>query len=241
MDNNIIVKELNGNYIVQKSRTLLTASDIEYTTNQLKMIDTYLSCINSRDSDNDTIIFPLKEYENLVGIKKMKTREVATWLQTLSTLAITIYGDDGNEIDVLPLFSRLSTKVDSSSGERLVYLKCNEEAKPYFFNLEDKGYVSYKLSNVTSMKSKHSIHLYQYLKANIYRHKWSISLCNLKESVFHLESDMYQDNFKYFRVKILDKAIEEINLKTDIDVKYEAVAPSGKVQDIKFTVSEKQQ
>lgn len=241
MDKNIIVKELNGNYIVQKSRTLLSASDIEYTTNQLKIIDTYLSCINSRNPDDDTIIFPLKEYEKLVGIKKMETRKVAAWLQTLSTLAITIYGDDGNELDVLPLFSRLSTKVDSSSGERLVYLKCNKEAKPYLFNLEDNGYVSYRLSNVISMKSKHSIHLYQYLKANVYRCKWYISLSNLKEMVLHIKSDSYQNNFKDFRVNVLDKAIEEINRETDIDVKYEAVTLGGKVQDIKFIVSEKQQ
>ena len=239
MDDNIVVKELNGNYIVQKSRALLSASDIDYTANQLKMIDTYLSCINSRDPENDTIVFPLKEYEKLMGVKRMRTHEVAAWLKTLSTLAITVYGNDDYEMNIFPLFSQLSTKIDSSSGERLVYLKCNSMAKPYFFNIEDKGYVSYRLSNVTSMKSKHSIHLYQYLKANVYRHKWRISLGNLKEMVLHIEPDSYQDNFKDFRVNILDKAVEEINRETDIKVKYKAITPAGKVSKIEFVVNEK--
>lgn len=236
MNTDIMLKPLNKDYMVQKSRPLLLASDMNYTVNQLKLIDTYLSCINSHDPNNDTIVFSLHDYENLLGLKRIKTNEIVSCLRALSSLVITLCGDNECDLVMIPLFSKLSTKLDNISGERVICLKCNSEAKPYFFSVEEKGYVSYKLGNITSMKSKHSIYLYQYLKSNVFRSKWCVPLDVLKESALHLKATMYQNNFKDFRKNILDKAINEVNCNTDIDVEYCTVTSGNKVTGIEFIV-----
>ena len=239
MNDNIAPRRLDENHIVQKSRPLLNAKDGEYTVNQLKLLDTYLACVNSHNPDNDVIAFSLNEYAGITDVDKIKFKDAERCLDLLGDIKVQIYDDVRYKTVMIPLFSKLATQIDDKTGEWIIYLKCNEEAKPYFFNIEEKTYVSYRLGNIILMKSKHSIHLYQYLKDNAFRVKWETPLDVVKELAFHVESDMYQKDFSKFRNKILDKAIEEVNLKTDIHVEYKAITSKGKVIAIEFTVTDR--
>ena len=46
-------------------------------------------------------------------------------------------------------------------------------------------------------------------------------------------------NFKDFRIRVLDKAVEEINYYTDITVNYEPITKGRKVVSVKFTIRTK--
>ena len=54
---------LSKNYIVSKSRPLLSLSKSELSLYELKVLDTYLSRINSRNPDERTVIFDKGEFE----------------------------------------------------------------------------------------------------------------------------------------------------------------------------------
>ena len=238
MENNITPKQLNENFIVQKSRPLLNAKDGKYSVNQLKLLDTYLACINSHTPDSDVITFSLREYAGLTDTERINQKDAEKCLSGLRNIEISIYDDNGTVTEI-PLFSKRTLFAPNEQGEYIIQLKCNEEAKPYFFNIEDKTYVSYRLGNIILMKSKHSIHLYQYLKDNAFRIKWEVPLETVKETAFHMEPTIYQKNFSVFRNKILDKAVNEINHRTDIQVEYKTITVKGKVTAIEFTVTDR--
>ena len=60
-----IVNELDENNIVEKSDPLFYMKGIPFTLGELKLIDVYLSRINSSDDTRRTVVFTKEEYEQL--------------------------------------------------------------------------------------------------------------------------------------------------------------------------------
>jgi Protein involved in initiation of plasmid replication len=232
-----ILNGICGDHIVQKSRPLIMASDIPYTLGQLKVLDTYLSRINSHDPESTVVEFELKEYEQLLGVEKINKSSLIKSLSEIIKIQTTV-PYDGNEDGVLVcnLFDGATLSTDKETGVTKVRLKCSELAKCLFFNIESLGYVKYSLKNTIMMKSSYSILLYQYLKDNAFRRNWEIDLTTLNNNILHISSSYYLRNFQKMNQKILTPIIEEINTKTDIRVKYDKVYTKGKVTSIAFHV-----
>ena len=68
---------------------------------------------------------------------------------------------------------------------------------------------------------------------NRFRSSWDISLAELRQSVFRCGVERYSE-YKYFKRDILDKAISEVNEKTDLTFAYEPVRVGRKITKIKF-------
>lgn len=228
---------LNSNHIVQKSRPLLLATDINYTIGQFKVLDTYMSCINSHNPDETIVSFKVSEYENMLGVSRLRTEELQKSLSDLIKLQVTVPFEESEDgFLVCNLFDSAGVKRDEITDEKYIYLKCSETAKPLFFNLDQIGYVRYQLRNVITMKSLYSIYLYQYLKDNTFRSSWKIQVDSLMKDVFRVKTSRYKKDFNRFRTKVLGVAVDEINTKTDISVKCEEVITSGKVTSVVFRV-----
>lgn len=212
------MSSLKENMMVEKSRFLLGMKAPNYEIGELKVLDTYLARINARDPETKLVKFTKAEFEQLMGLKQIKPHLLKKNTQSLLGKVVTIpYGKKGWE--QYTLFTHARCDQDEETLEWTVELGCNEKLEPIFFNIESAGYLRYRLQNVINLTSRYSVLLYLYLKDNMFRTPFELSLKEFKERL-DITAPRY-DGFKYLRAEILDKAIGEINEKTDIDVSYE--------------------
>jgi plasmid replication initiation protein len=87
------------------------------------------------------------------------------------------------------------------------------------------------------MNSKYSIRLYEIFKSYLHLSYHEFEIEELKEILFTTN----YINFKDFRVKVLEKALSEINEYTDIEVTYKAIRKGrgGKVSSVLFQFKNK--
>lgn len=235
MNKTINMKELNSKNTVSKSRLLLLALDNPYSIGQIKLIDTYISCINPLDKERTLVRFPLKEYEHLIGIKRMEIKSLQNNLSGLLKTQITIplKSAEGDFI-VCRLFDKAICYKEPMTNSWFIELNCDESAKRLFFNIEKFGYIRYNLENTMAMKSKYSISLYQYLKADCFRINWKVEIDRLRGSILHCDAQNYKNHFSDFNEKVLKPSVNEINKKSDLMVEYSTIFSSGRVIEIGF-------
>lgn len=224
---------LSGNHIVQKSRPLLLMKSVDFNLGELKILDTYLSRINSHDEDSRAVSFTKHEYEMLMGITETRIETLKKYTKSmLSKIAeVPLDGDNFSQIN---LFCK-SDFIKDETGQWRITLICSDAAKKIFFNIEELGYIRYRLKNVINLTSKYSVLLYFYLVDNHFRGSWTINLTDLREKILFCHNEYYKQ-FKNFNKEILKKCMAEINKMTDVNVEYTTVKSGRTVTAIKFDV-----
>ena len=122
------------------------------------------------------------------------------------------------------------------NGLWTITLTCTPSAREYVFNIENLGYLRYRLRNIVELKSRYSYILFMYLENNRdFRKSWEVSLNELKERLGCTSTTTY-NKFKYFNDLILKKCHQEINEKTDCKFDYEPVKRGRVIVAIRFTI-----
>ena len=85
-----------------------------------------------------------------------------------------------------------------------VKLECTQKAMKYFFNIENLGYLRYKLRCITSLTSRYTYIMFIYLEANRFRKSWDVPLDELKQILDCDKEETYKA-FKRFNDLILKK------------------------------------
>ena len=133
----------------------------------------------------------------------------------------------------IALFEIAVVKKDNY-GMWQVELMCTESAQKYIFNIEELGYLRYRLKCIINMNSRYIYILFLYLWDNKYQGTWKISLDNLK-SLLRCNKDFYSE-FKYFNQRILKRAKEEIKQAANFEYDYMPMKEGKTVVGIQFTV-----
>lgn len=227
----ILFNGLKPTNYVEKSRQLLLMKQVPFNLGELRVLDTYLSRINARNVDNSTVSFSKDEYEDLMGIERMRPERLSRYVDSMMGKVVTLPEGDGWRKYVLFTSCRCYWRNDVSQW--WIDITCSPEAKKIFFNLKSIGYLRYQLKNILPLKSKDSYLLYMYLRANVFRDKWSVPIDELRETVFRCDKECYQD-FKYFRRDILEKSIAEVNEKTDLSFSFFVERNGRKANKIRF-------
>ena len=222
------------NYIVQRSRPLLSLNQSALSLYELKVLDTYLSRIDSHKPEERTVVFNKGEFEELFDYAKMKMPEMKEHLKNLQELHVDIAKNE-EEFDNIALFSR-ATAAKDRYGLWVVTLTCSPEAMKYFFNIENLGYLRYKLWNVLRLESRYSYLLFLYLVDNRFRKQWIVDLDDLKVLLNCQDVASYQ-SYKNFRKVVLDKCKDEILNKTNIRFDYSTIKRGKFVQKIEFKIT----
>lgn len=230
--NPIIVSNLQDDYIIEKSRPLMLMKEVPFELGELKVLDTYLSRIDARDPKATTVRFSKNEYEDLMGIERMHPERLGKYVDSLMQKIITVPDKRARGgWRKYTLFCASECGQDENE-QWWIDLTCTQEAKKLFFNLEKIGYIRYQLKNVLPLTSKYSVLLYIYLLDNRFRCEWDISVDELREKIFRNNSTYYANTYKDFKRDILDKAIKEVNAKTDLTFEYSPVKSGRKVTAI---------
>ncbi|MGO5166680.1 MULTISPECIES: replication initiation protein [unclassified Candidatus Paralachnospira] len=220
---------------VQKSLPLFALWRSDLTLAEFKILDTYLSRIDSHKPEKRTVIFEKGELEKLLGVKRIKTEELDERLKHLGT---PIRLDDNTAKNKrfarISLFEKAFAEQDDY-GLWQVELTASQSAMKYFFNIENLGYLRYKLRCITSITSRYTYIMFIYLEANRFRKSWEVPLNELKEILSCDKEELYKE-YKFFNQKLLKRVQKEMNEKTECRYSYEPIKKGRSVVAIRFTV-----
>lgn len=219
--------------LIQKSNPLLSLSETDMSLAELKILDVYLSRIDSHDEDKRTVQLAKGEIEKVLGVSRIPKPEL---LKRLQNLAKTVRVEDESQprgFTLISLFEEINAWQDDD-GLWQISLTCTNKAREYIFNIDNIGYLRYRLKNVIGLKSRYSYVLFLWLENNRFRGTWEIDVDELK-SVLRCVADAY-DDYKRFNDLVLKKAQKEILGKTDCRFSYETVKCGRTVRAIRFSV-----
>lgn len=220
--------------LVQKSNPLYSLWKSGLTLSEFKILDVYLSRIDSHHPEKRDVVFEKGELEHLLGVEKINRDALDKRLDHLLGQVVTLEDHRYKRgIHKVTLFEESEAQPDDN-GIWTISLSCTEKAMEYFFNTEKLGYLRYRLRSVVQLKSRYSYILFCYLEKNRFRKSWTIPVDDLKELLGATE-EMYSQ-YKYFKKFVLEKAHTEICKKTDCKYTYESIKKGRRVALIKFTV-----
>lgn len=218
--------------LVQKSSPLFGLWKSELTLAEFKILDTYLSRIDSHNEEKRSVIFNKGELEKILGVKRIRTEELDERLKHLMT---TVKIEDTTKkkgFTRIALFEKAVVEQDDN-GLWKVEMVCTPSAMKYFFNIENLGYLLYKLRCITLLSSRYTYILFLYIEANKFRKTWTIELEELK-SLLNCSGEECYKKFKVFNDRLLKRVKIEMEEKTECRYSYEPVKKGKSVVAIKF-------
>lgn len=189
---------------VQKSLPLFALWRSELTLSEFKILDTYLSRIDSHKPDKRQVLLTKGEIEEALGVQKINNTDLKARLKHLMGNVVEVPDKDTKKgFRLVTLFEEAEAEQDDS-GLWQVKLECTQKAMKFFFNVENLGYLRYKLRCITSLTSRYTYIMFIYLEANRFRKSWEVELEELK-SILACEDEEYAKEFKYFNRDVLKK------------------------------------
>lgn len=224
-------KDPEGKLTVQKSTPLFSLWRSDMTLAEFKILDTYLSRINSHDPEKRTVVFTKGELEQLVGVKKINKSALASRLNGLGRFVEVAHSD--NRIHKVALFEEAYGEMDEN-GLWTVKLTCTSKAMKYIFNVEKLGYLRYKLRCITSLTSRYAYILFMYLESNRFRKTWDVPISELRQ-ILNCTDELYNE-YKYFNQRILQRSQKELHEKSECRFSYVPIRIGRKTTAVRFTL-----
>ena len=229
------LKTARTTYVAKDNELIQTAS-YKLSAEEQKLVCYVISKIKPTDKPFQKYTISALDFAEVCGIDKRHVyrdfknisdslKQKSRWIQI---------GDDVTDFQVFN-----EPTYNEKNGSLSVYL--NSRLHKYLLNLVEKGgeYTQYELWNVLSLKSKFSIRLYELFRSYAYQSKKEFDLDKLRGLLCVENYTLYAD----FKRRVLDKAIDEINRYTDLNVSFKAVSKGRehKVVAVVFYIKRKEQ
>ena len=218
---------------IQKARPLQSLSETDLTLPELKILDAYLARINSHNPNKRTVRLEKGELEQYLGVSRILKDDLNKRLRHLFQVIEIRDETKRNGFKLINLFEEADAEQDEN-GLWQITLTCTPSAREYIFNIDNIGYLRYRLKNVINLTSRYSYILFLYLVDNRFRKSWSISITELK-TLLNCTAETY-NQYKRFNDLILKKCHKEITEKTDLRFSYKSNKKGRKIAEIEFTV-----
>ena len=220
---------------VQKSLPLFSLWRSELTLAEFKILDTYLGRIDSHKPEKRAVVFEKGELENLLGVEKINNQDLKIRLKHLMGNVVEVADESVKKgFKLVTLFEEAVAEQDDY-GLWQIKLECTQKAMKYFFNVENIGYLRYKLRCITSLTSRYTYIMFIYLEANRYRKSWDVPLEELKK-ILNCENEETYKQYKRFNDLLLKRVQKEMYEKTECRYSYEPIKKGRSVVAIRFEV-----
>lgn len=217
------------NQLVVKHNDLIQKSKHNLTLTQQKLIAYVISLIKPTDKELKKYEISVADFCELCGIDKnyfySDFKEVIDDLDSK-----VIWVETEEKIFKLRWF----LKAEYLKKQGKVLLLLDDDIKGYLLGLKE-NFTTYELYNILALKSKYSVILYELFKSYAFQKEKTFAIEEFKV----LMNASHYTNFKDFRVRVLERAFEEVNWFTDLDVSYEPVKKGRKVVAIKIFIKKK--
>jgi len=238
------IKKTNA-LIVKDNR--LVNSKHSYTLLQARFMAYICSAIRKQDVSFFSYQTTINSFCTATGINIKNIKRDAGEIRLLMQKIITLQ-DDKEALELVTLLSYF--KIDYKNN--LVTYRFDEAMKPLLLDLKSKLTKTSFLTTMT-FRSAYTIRFYDIIQTRIsqfnkYKNSkiinYEVDLQKLKELLvgnYSLKKDKIiiptsYNTFADFRVKVLDVAQKELELKNDYYFKYEAIKTGRKVTAIKFQI-----
>lgn len=218
---------------IQKARPLQSLSATDLTLPEFKILDAYLARINSHEPEKRTIKIERGALEKILGVSRILKDDLDKRLRHLFQV-IEIKDDrKGNGFKLISLFEEAEAEQDEN-GLWQITLTCSPSAREYIFNIDNIGYLRYRLKNIVNLTSRYSYVLFLYLLDNRFRKSWIIDLTELR-TLLNCNADTYKQYYR-FNDLILKKCHQELIDKTDLRFSYSPIKRGRSVTAVNFTI-----
>lgn len=230
-------KEKEHTYQVTKGNELIQRAAYNLTATEQKLLCYVISKIKPTDDKFEQYTISAADFADVCGINRKhiydEFRKMVESFRNKSQW-ITI-GD--NQI----YFSTFS-EAEYNQKQGSITVMLNSRLRKYLLDLK-RNYTSYELWNIVSLKSKYSIRLYELFISYKYfkgygEYEKQFEIEEIKKLLCAESYTLYAN----FKVRVLDKAVEEINKYTNLNVKYKTIkgGKAHKVTAIIFILELKQ-
>ncbi len=226
--------------VVQSNDLLEGAYSV--TLDEMRLLNLALAQIDSRKPQPDTLytLYP-QDFQRIYGVNPTSShRQLRDAADSLMKKPVTIYKPDKQSGKIrkvqMSWFSRL--EYVHNDDHSAVVLRFGQDVAPYLYELRE-SFTQLAFANLAKLDSTFSMRLYSWLvkPRNLKGRKSSVPI----EVVFDLGwmrektglAGKYED-YRDFRQKLLEPAIDRINLNTDISVIWEPIKNGRTVVAIKF-------
>ena len=221
-------------FFVAKSNELIQQSRFSMTVQQNKIMLYLISKIKPMDIGDEVYSVSIREFCKVCNIDYNSGKNYADAKKAIKAIAdksVWVKQEDGSEV-LLRWLNRVKLNRETNCFE----ITFHEDMLPYLYDLQSR-YTRYCFNNVLTMKSKYGIRLYELLKSYQFMKK-EISF-TIEELKKRLDAEGYK-RYPDFRRFVLEKAIEDINECSDIEVSYTPYSSSNKrgTNYITFTIKE---
>jgi plasmid replication initiation protein len=221
-------------YQVVKSNEIIEKVKYNLTATEQKVLLFSISKIKPKDELNQTYEFKIKDFCDVVGIdysSGSNIKNIKKAITNVSNKGFFILTDkERRQWDLVNWYN----KVTISESDGMIYYSFGEFVNKYLLNLT-RNFTQYKLLSILPMKSNTSIRLYELLKANNGK-----MITDITFDVDEIQEKLmiqYND-YNNFKKRVLDKAVEEINYYSDINVDYKPIREGRSIKAIEFTIRE---
>lgn len=227
--------------VTQGNQLIEGSYDINLT--EIRLLWLALTKIQSKSAKTSAeIVLTASEYSNMYGINMSNSaHQLKSVSETLGSKPIITYdwNDKKSRVDKVIRYWFSSIRYGANQGAD-VTLRFSDEVSPFLYELKNE-FTQMSVFNMANLDTPFAFRLYSWLSRykNLDKYKKNggvittepISLEWMKDRAGLVNK--YKD-FKNFRVRVLDPAVEVINRTTDLSVKYETVNAGKKVTDITF-------
>lgn len=152
--------------------------------------------------------------------------------------SLTIYKPDP-ELPQKQTKTRWITAIDYLENEGRVYLYFAPKVIPYISMLEG-GFTRYNLEYIAPMTSVYGVRFYELFKCWLMGDKSKVKSISLDELKSLLDIKGQYPSIKDFKLKVLDKGVDDVNQHTDLTVSYENTRTGRKITGLDFTIKVRQ-
>ncbi len=220
-----------NNLSVTKSNYLIDAS-YKLNAQAQKLVLACLGKVDSRCEIPKEITITAQEYAELMGIKHNARRDLYNAADSLFDSAITL--KDEHETVKIHWVQR---SVKKHKGEGAITIKWTDDVLKYICQLKSR-FTTYKLRHIAELQSSHSIRLYELLMKFGSTGERIIYLDDFKSALGIL--DKYPQ-FKILNRAVIKPAIDELNQRSDLVIKYETIKKGRSVVALSFEFKQNNQ
>lgn len=201
------------------------------TKSEGDLVYALLTAIDKFDEDFKDYTFTKKQLEAKLGIQ-INTLQLRATAKSLMSKVLEVVRDE-EDWELLSWFSYFSYKNNT------ITCRFDKSMKPFFIGL--KQYVLADFKQIIQMQSEYSRRIYLLLKEQM---KFGTRIFNIEDLQDKLQTPKSYKRYDNFKSKVLNQAVKEINLYTDIEIKnlgtakkpiyFEEIKPSRKVEEVVF-------
>ena len=233
MEENIQLSfDLDRNNTVVQSNLMIYAN-YDLSALEQKILLILISTIKKNDKELNILEFLVKDLADILQVSpELLYRDLPKLCKNIMSKIIEIKQPNGNWL----MFNIINFAQYKSKEGRII-LGINKKAEPYLLELKEL-FTSFKVDNALDLSGKYAIRLYQLTKGCLFKGKLTYDLNDFKK-VLKIDKKKTYSTFSKINEKILTPALEEINLKSDIEVSYTTKRVGRKIQYINFSIKEK--